>query len=565
VTRNNVMQSIFGWMITLALLSIGVIVAPAQQRKTSGAKPRVVITADPELDDNNTLIRAILYSSDFKVEGLVYVSSQFHWTGDGKGTTQYIPGREYTRMGLCPCTSWRFRSDEHFIDDIVDAYAKAYSNLRVHDPNYPNPAELKSKIKWGNIEFDGDFSKDTDGSNLIESLLLDDQPGPLYVTAQGGESTIARALKSIYEQYGNTPQWNAVSEKVSRKLVIVPSGDQDGTAAGYIRPNWPDVKEWQFGTGGPNFGYGAQFGIAPENKVYLSPAWTHENILSRGPLGALYRVWGDGRQMVRGDRTDYFGLSGYTAEQLKEMGYMVWMPPQEKGSFLGEGDTPTFINLINIGLRTYENPSWGGWGGRTRHENEPLIDFFSGGVPVPKLPPDTPGIARGLAPAGSSANAPSSEKKGGVPAGASIDFANLMPKVTPQSKAISAAFFAAAQNDFAARLKWAVTPKFGDANHPPKVMIKGALDISARAGSTVVLEGEVSDPDRNSVTVKWWQHNDAGNYPGDITFSAPTALKTTFRVPDDAKHGQTINIILEATDDGTPHLTRYQRIVLTVE
>jgi Protein of unknown function (DUF1593) len=553
-------------MITVALLTVGVVATSAQQRKNSEAKPRVVITADPELDDNNTLIRAILYSSDFKIEGLIYVSSQFHWIGDGKGTTQYIPGREYTRMGLCPCTSWRFAPDEHFIDKIVDAYAKAYPNLKVHDPDYPNPAELKSKIKWGNVEFDGDFSKDTEGSNLIKFLLLDDQPGPLYVTAQGGESTIARALKSIYEQYSNTPQWPAITEKVSHKLVIIPSGDQDGTGAGYIRPNWPNIQEWQFGRAGPNFGYGAQFGIASDDKVYLSPAWTQKNILSRGPLGALYRVWGDGKQMVKGDSADYFGLSGYTAEQLKAMGYMVWMPPQEKGSFLGEGDTPTFINLINIGLRTYENPTWGGWGGRTRHENEPQIDFFSGGVPVPKLPPDTPGFARGLAPAGSSANAPSSEKNSGPPAGgATIDLASMMPKLTPQTKAISAAFFAAAQNDFADRLKWAVTAKFSDANHPPKVKIKGSLDISAGSGSSVDLEGVVSDPDRDSVTVKWWQHNDAGTYPGDITFSAPTALKTTFRVPDDAKPGQTINIVLEATDDGTPQLTRYQRIVVTVQ
>jgi hypothetical protein len=548
-------------MITVVLSAVGVVAAPAQQRKNSEAKPRVIVTADPELDDNNTLIRAILYSSDFKIEGLIYVSSQFHWTGDGKGTTQYIPGREYARMGLCPCTSWRFRSDEHFIDDIVDAYAKAYLNLKVHDPDYPTPAELKSKIKWGNVEFDGDFSQDTDGSNFIKSLLLDDHPGPLYVTAQGGLSTIARALKSIYEQYGKTQQWNVISEKVSRKLVIIPSGDQDGTGAGYIRPNWPNVKEWQFGTGGPNFGYGAQFGIAPANKVYVSAEWTQESILSRGPLGALYRVWGDGKQMVKGDRTDYFSLSGYTAEQLKEMGYMVWMPPQEKGSFLGEGDTPTFINLINVGLRTYENPSWGGWGGRTRHEGEPQIDFFSRGVAVPKLPADTSGIARGLAPAGSNANIPSSEKKNGPPA--SIDLASV-PKVTPQTKAISAAFFAAAENDFASRLKWAVTPKFSDANHPPKVKIRGSLDISVRPGSTVNLEGEVSDPDRNAVTVNWWQHNDAGTYPGDITFSAPTALRTTFRVPDDATPGQTINIVLEATDDGTPHLTRYQRIIVTV-
>lgn len=470
------------WMVTVVVLAV-VTATPAQQEKKSQPKPRVVITADPELDDNNTLIRAILYSSDFKIEGLVYVSSQFHWTGDGKGTSQYIAGREYTRMGLCPCTSWRFRPDERFIDDIVDAYAKAYPNLKVHDPDYAAPAELKSKIKWGNIEFDGDFSKDTEGSNLIESLLLDDKPGPLYVTAQGGESTIARALKSIYEQYGNTPQWSEVSEKVSRKLIIIPSGDQDGTGAGYIRPNWPHVKDWNFTVGGANFGYGAQMRIAPENKVFVSAAWTQENVLSRGPLGALYRVWGDGKQMVKGDRTDFFGLSGYTAEQLKALGYMVWMPPQEKGTFLGEGDTPTFINLINIGLRAYENPSWGGWGGRTRPQsqgdvNDPQIDFYSGGVPVAKLPPNTPGIARGLAPAGSDANVPNNSAKSATPAaGASIDFASMMPSIPPRTAAVSTAFFAAAQNDFAARLKWAVTPKFSDSNHPHRVETRGLLKI----------------------------------------------------------------------------------------
>ncbi|HKW18894.1 MAG TPA: nucleoside hydrolase-like domain-containing protein [Terriglobales bacterium] len=553
-------RTICNWMIAVALLTAGVIAVSAQQQKESTPKPRVVITADPELDDNNTLIRAILYSSDFKIEGLVYVSSQFHWTGDGKGTTQYIPGREYSRMGLCPCISWRWAPDERFIDNIVDAYAKAYPNLKVHDPDYPPPATLKSKIKWGNIELDGDFSKDTDGSNLIKSLLLDDQPGPLYVTAQGGESTIARALKSIYDEYAKTPQWNAIREKVSTKLIIIPSGDQDGTGAGYIRPNWPEVKEWQF-EGGPNFGYGAQIRIAPEDKVYVSAAWTEENVLSRGPLGALYRVWGDGKQMVKGDKTDYFGLSGYTADQLKQMGYMVWMPPQEKGSFLGEGDTPTFINLVDIGLREYENPSWGGWGGHLHPANEPLIDFFSGGYPVPKLPANTSGIARGVAPAGSKANTPGNEKIAPL---ASIDFSKLMPKISPRAAAISASFFAAAQNDFADRLKWAVTPKFSDANHPPKVSIKGRLDISARLGDTVQLEGEVSDPDQNTVTVKWWQYNDAGTYPGDITISAPTELKTTFRVPDDAKPGQTIHVILEATDSGTPPLTRYQRVIVTV-
>jgi hypothetical protein len=553
---NGMLRQICSWAAILIWLLSVVAALPAQRQDGSAARPRVVITADPELDDNNTIIRAILYSSDVKFEGLVYAGSQFHWRGDGKGTTQYIAGREYTRIGLCPCTSWRFAPDERFIDNIVSAYAKAYPNLKIHDPDYPSPEELKSKIKWGNIDFDGDFSKDTDGSNLIKSLLLDDEPGPLYVTAQGGESTIARALKSIHDQFANTPRWEAVRDKVSRKLIIVPSGDQDDTDAAYIRPNWPGVREYHFM--GINFGYGAQDHAAPENKIYFSPEWTQQNISSRGPLGSLYRVWGDGKQMVKGDRVDYFGLSGYTSQQLAEMGYMVWMPPHPKGSFLGEGDTPTFLNLIDIGLRACENPQWGGWGGRM----VPGASAFSfSATPPPVLPADTSGVARGLAPAAGDASKATTAPKGGSVI--SIDF--HPPPVPARTAAISARLFAAAQNDFAARMLWSVTPKFSDANHPPRVSIAGPLDISARPGSTVRLLGDTSDPDHDALKVTWWQYNDAGTYPGDITFSDPAALTTTFRVPDDARPGQTIHIILEATDSGTPRLTRYQRVVVTVQ
>jgi hypothetical protein len=48
-------------------------------------KSRVVIATDPELDDNNSLIRYLLYSSDFRTEGLIHASSGHHWKGDGKG------------------------------------------------------------------------------------------------------------------------------------------------------------------------------------------------------------------------------------------------------------------------------------------------------------------------------------------------------------------------------------------------------------------------------------------------------------------------------------------------
>src|SRR6478609_731165 len=113
-------------------------------------RPRIIITADPELDDNNSLIRFLLYSSDLNIEGLIYASSGFHWKGDGKGTRWYVPGREYARFGLdtCPCVSWRWANNERFIDDAVEAYGKVYPNLKVHNPGYPSPELLKSKIRF---------------------------------------------------------------------------------------------------------------------------------------------------------------------------------------------------------------------------------------------------------------------------------------------------------------------------------------------------------------------------------------------------------------------------------
>ncbi|HEV7347660.1 DUF1593 domain-containing protein [Telluribacter sp.] len=511
----------------------------ASAQASQQVRPRIVVTADPELDDNNSLIRFLLYSSDLNIEGLIYASSQFHWKGDGKGTRWFVPGREYTRFGLnlCPCESWRWAKDERFIHDAVDAYAKVYPNLKVHNSNYPAPDDLKSKIRYGNIEFDGDFSKDTPGSNLIKSLIMDEKPGPLFITAWGGQSTIARALKSIQEQYEYTVEWDAIKKKISRKIVLLPSGDQDDTYALYIKPNWPDIEYRQF-RGGPNYGYGAQLRAKQENSMYLTPSWMKENVSERGPLGALYRVWGDGKQMVKGDMLDYFGLSGYTNEQLKKMGYAVWMPVQEKGSWLGEGDNHTFMNMLGNGLRAYETGSYGGWGGRMESDREAVTNFL---IPADSTARDTSAnaMATALGTLNSQLNKSANE----------LAFPNFFPQ---------------AQLDFAARLKWSVTPKYAGANHEPTVKIEGPLHVLAAAGEKIRLNGAVLDPDGNAVSIKWWQFQ-VGSYPNKVVISNPTSVQTEVLIPKDALGGQTIHLILEATDDGTPSLTRYQRVIITVK
>lgn len=539
----------------------------------AAAKPRVVITQDPELDDVNSVIRALLYSTDFQIEGLVYASASIHFKGDGKGTTQYVAGREYARMGHGPVTSWRWPAREQWIDDIVDAYAQVYANLKTHDPDYPTPATLRSKIKWGNVEFDGDYSRDTDGSNLIKALLLDDRTDPVFVTAGGGQSTIARALKSIYDEYSSTPRWSAIRDRVSRKLVIIPWGDQDGTNGRYIQPNWPGVTTWQLDM--INFGYGARGAQPQANQVYLGTPWTAQHVSSRGPLGAMYRVWGDGKQMSPGDMTDYFGLAGYTSDELRAKGYNVWTPPQEKGSFISEGDTPTFMNLLDNGLRAYENGFWGGWGGRRRAAGP--AGGGRGGPAVTPAAPDDPGVGLGLAPAGSVANVPAATATGtpargrgaaatgGRGRGGAAGAGRGGPAVPSQTADINGRFFAAAQHDFAARLQWSVTQAYSDANHEPVVRVDGPVTRSVRPGETVRLHASATDPDGDAVAVRWWQYRDAGTYPGALAIPETPAVETAFLVPADAEAGQTIHVILEGTDNGTPTLTRYQRVVLTVQ
>jgi Cellulose-binding protein Sde0182, C-terminal domain len=94
--------------------------------------------------------------------------------------------------------------------------------------------------------------------------------------------------------------------------------------------------------------------------------------------------------------------------------------------------------------------------------------------------------------------------------------------------------------------------------------ISGPLTASGRAGHTIRLRGTVSDPDHDKVTVRWWHYQDAGTYPGEIAIPNATSLDTTLQIPNNAQPGHTIHVILEATDSGTPSLTRYQRVIVTV-
>ncbi|WP_105566593.1 DUF1593 domain-containing protein [Microbacterium halophytorum] len=481
----------------------------ASEKGQPVATPRTVITTDPELDDLNSMLRMLLYSNDLNIAGLVYSASQHHYAGDPER------GVEPHRW---PAPDARFH-----IDDAVDQYEKVYPNLAAHDSGYPAPDELRALVRWGNVSDVGAMSVDTEGSDHIKRILLDDEPGQVFLQAWGGANTIARALKSIQEEYEGTDDWDAIHEKVSNKAVLTSWGQQDTTFVDYIRPNWPELEHREVSTS--IWGYGARSSALPEWQKYLEPDWMKTNISDVGPIGDAYRVWGDGKQMADGfDDEDYFGLSGYTADELRDMGYAVWTPPQPQGAWISEGDSSNWALLLDNGLRNFADPGWGGWGGRQA------------------LNPDDPYQWRNR----------------GV--------MDIGPDGEPRADYAAGRWFEDFQLDFAARMQWSVTSEYSDANHAPEASVPaGLLDVSRKPGAKVTIPGRASDPDGDAVTAKWWNYAEAGTYDGEFEPEGSDGAKLRFTVPEDADTGDTIHMILEVTDDGEPSLTRYQRVVLTVK
>lgn len=502
-------------------------------------KPRTIVTCDPELDDNNSMIRFILHATDFQINGLVYTSSRFHWKGDGKGTTQFIEGSEYAQLGLGPQTSWRFSQDERFIHDILDAYEKCYDNLMVHNPEYPTPEYLKSVTVYGNCAFEGDYSEDTDGSNLIKANILDDKPGPLFLQAWGGSSTIAAALRSIEDDYKNTSEWNVIYKKVFDKIVLCLSGDQDNAYNSYIAVNWPDV--YVQNVRGNMGRY--------DNSSYdylTSPEWTAEN-LRIGPIGALVRCWGDGKQMVPGDVMDVIGpYKGESVFELADMGFIMWISPKPVGTLYGDGDSECYFNLIDNGLRAWQDPTWGGWAGRL----DPKSGTPRSGRPsymstdIITMHNKTLEAAR-----------TSSTAEGG------LSMYNFWEANRGEEDHSFPNMFPERNLSWAARMKWSVTPNYEDANHYP--VLTGLLSVSAKPGEKIEINVTAFDPDGDQLDIKWW-YFPVGSYEGNLAVDSPYTAKTTFTVPEDAHSGDTIHFVLQAIDSGSPVLTKYLRTIITI-
>ena len=277
-----------------------------EQNKKDEEKPRVIVTSDGEIDDQCSMIRFLLYTNEWDVEGIITSSSQYHWHGH----------------------NW---AGDHWIDPDLDAYEKVYPNLIKHDSNFPTPEYLRSVTFLGNVEVEGEMDSITAGSQHIVKVLLDETDNrPIWLQAWGGTNTIARALKTIEEEH---PEKMA---EVANKMRFYFIWEQDTTYQAYIRPHWgkyniPTIISDQFEA----IAYRWKQILPTEMQKYFEGAWMKENILeNHGPLCTLYK-----------------------AHTNESEGF-------DDGDFRSEGDSPAFLHTIVTGLRNMESPNWGGWGGR---------------------------------------------------------------------------------------------------------------------------------------------------------------------------------------------------------
>lgn len=422
--------------------------------QTAEKKIRTIATTDGEIDDRCSMIRFLMYANEWDIKGLIHSASKYHWKGDA------------TRKRH----NWE---PVEWLDRQIDAYEKCYPNLVKNDPDYPTPDYLRSQVFVGNIAYVGDMEKPTPGSDRIVEVLLDPDPSPVWLLAWGGSNTIARALKTIEEKHPDR-----VAE-VARKARLFLIATQDDTMENYLLKRWPNtllIHSTAFGA----IAYRWDRIMTPELQKWFDADWMKANILSdHGPLGAMYEA-------------------------------------RDDGIFRSEGDSPSFMHLIDHGLGAQLNPAYGGWGGRFEWRENRW-----------RSAPDD-----------------------GDPNKAILRFAEAF------------------QNDWAARADWCVKPP-ALCNHNPIAVCNGdrgrdVLIVDADPGAEVKLSAAgSSDPDNQKIAYQWWIYREAGRYPGNAPIRRADSAEAVVSVPEQAS-GRTIHVILELTDKGEPPLTSYRRVILNV-
>ena len=398
------------------------------------------------------------------------------------------------------------------IRQIVQAYGKVRGNLELHERGFPTAEHLLSVIKEGLPAYGmaavGD-GRDSSGSQALITAVDRDDPRPLWVPVWGGPNVLAQALWKVR----STRPAEALDRFVA-KLRVYTISDQDDSGP-WIRREFPTL----FYVTSPGFSAGGAYhhatwsGISGDyfhgrfagaDFTLVTNEWLDRNVRRKGPLGAEYPRW----------------------------------------EYLMEGDTPSFLNLIGNGLSDPEHPDWGGWGGRYELYTPPVQKWHF----QPEARP--------------------------IWTDAEDEVLGADGRWHTDNHATIWRWREAYQNDFAARMDWTIQP-YDKANHPPAPKLGHPGELLAKPGERVTLSAEgTTDPEGDQLSFLWFCYPEPGTLGASSArdgqpvpiqgFDQPRAsfLVPTQRVMPPGTG--TLHIILAVTDHGTPRLTRYRRVIVTV-
>jgi cellulose-binding protein len=488
-----------GGLAILALagagLAAGQAIPPTHVDDFAG-HPRLVIISDigNEPDDQMSFVRLLLYSNELDIEAMIATTSTWQ-----KAATH-------------PET----------MHQLIDAFGQVRPNLLLNAEDWPEAADLAGRVYTGQTAYGMAATgpgKNSDGARAILRAAERDDPRPLWICDWGGANTLAQAL--IEARATRTPEQLA---KLVAKLRVYSISDQDD-AGPWIRREFPDLfyivspsmpnsGEYYFATwtgiSGDRYyrnGAGADF-------TTVTNEWLDTNIRSKGPLGKAY----------------------------------------PKFMFIMEGDTPSFLGLIDNGLASWRRPDWGGWGGRYVYRQpygETHAIWTQGGDEFARV-----------------------TSQDAVTGNDGEEHVSDQATIWRWREAF--------QNDFAARMTWTVAD-FAHANHNPIAILNGQagtapIELDVNAGQSITLDAsQSSDPDRQPLSFHWFHYAEAGLADGNLaalTLTGADTARVTVRadapcrpfwlplVP--CRGSGTAHIILTVTDDGSPHLTSYRRVILHV-
>ena len=440
-------------------------------------RQRVIVLTDisNEPDDEESMVRFLVYSNEYDVEGIIATTST--WL------------RSRTRLDL--------------IHRQIAAYEKVRENLLRHAPGFPAVEHLREVAKAGASEYGlkgvGE-GKSTDGSRHIITVVDKPDPRPVWVSVWGGANTLAQALWDV--RATRSPEQLA---RFVAKLRVYTVSDQDDTGRWLraelpelfyiVSPSNEDSKEYWRAT---------WTGISGDRRYRNGPGhffdlvdnpWLEKNIMSHGPLGALY----------------------------------------PRLAYIMEGDTPSFLGLVNNGLGWHLSPAYGGWGGR-------YVLYRNYGETRPIW----------------TNNADSRDT---VTASDGKSHTSDQATVWRWREHF--------QNDFAARMDWCVSADRSGANHNPLAVLNGdksksVLQLEVGGGQEVTLSAEgSSDPDGNQLSYSWYQYPEAGTLTATVNLTGTNTTHCSVVTPVNRKP-ETLHLILEVRDNGSPNLVAYRRAILTI-